>query len=236
MIYKPRASLRSDTLGAILLKNRGHREDAIPSEAISKNRGHREDAIPRKPYPKIEGIAKTRYSEETQKNLCNLSIKLCNTNSSIVSYFWAYNSCSAFAWRTHDTFEPHSMHTSPTFRPCSLPLIAASLVVNITGVHFAHDFLVPLLFPFSFVVLGTPCGGSRVVGADGVAVLIVISVIIIIITALGTIAGLRVSSLASSWPVYQLRLQEQHRYPRYLPCRQGYYHAGTTCSRLDEFP
>lgn len=103
------------------------------------------------------------------------------------------------------------MHTSPqSSGRAHYLLIAASLVVIIAGVHFAHDFLVPLLISIFLAVLGTPpvrwLKSRRV--PMGVAVLIVISVIIIIIIALGTIVGASVSSLASSWPVYQLRLQE----------------------------
>lgn len=89
-------------------------------------------------------------------------------------------------------------------------LIAASLVIIIAGIHLAHDFLVPLLISIFLSVLGTPpvrwLKSRRV--PMGVAVLIVISVIIIIIILLGIIVGASMNSLATSMPVYQIRLQE----------------------------
>ncbi|MBK9248927.1 MAG: AI-2E family transporter [Ignavibacteria bacterium] len=89
-------------------------------------------------------------------------------------------------------------------------LIAASLVIIIAGIHLAHDFLVPVLISIFLSVLGTPpvrwLKRRRV--PIGIAVLIVISVILLIIILLATIVGASMSSLASSMPVYQQRLQE----------------------------
>ncbi len=89
-------------------------------------------------------------------------------------------------------------------------LVAASLVIIIAGIHLAHDFLVPMLISIFLSVLGTPPVRwlkSRKVPI-GVAVLIVIFAIIFIILTLGAIVGASMSSLASSMPAYQIRLQE----------------------------